>query len=80
MIDLWNKGSTYGDMKSNITCNPTDEDRDDISKLLYDSTNKIDFFVVGTDTDNSFGGRADQSDVHSTEVMYARSSGFTGWN
>src|SRR5688572_14440730 len=68
---------TFGEMHSNVTC--SSEPRKDIDDILFDPNFNIDYFICATDSDNSFGGSMDLVNKDLT-FMYARSSGFTGWN
>ena len=73
-IELWNSEKTFGNKREPITCNPTT--REDIESLFSSNEYTIDYFICGTDIDNSFGGKMPGS---KTTFMYALSSGFTGW-
>jgi hypothetical protein len=62
-------------MGNNITCNGAN--REDIDALFETPGYNIDYFICGTDIDNSFGGKMTSSN---TTFMYAKSTGFVGWN
>jgi len=75
-IDLWNEQPTEGFAYNNVTCNPVP--RQDMNNLFANDSNQIIMFLCGTDIDNNFIGAVYQ-ESH-TFFMYARSTGFVGWN